>query len=122
MKVLSSQEIINAHKGLQSAIYQFERHARSLATDVECLRNAAQRVEDAKKDLPVESLESQEKIDYTKAAEQHICDCFNGTAVNSPRPANFTVGMYRKPGAGVAPANGDNEEKPAGPGGLSKFA
>jgi hypothetical protein len=121
MKTKSSQEIINAHKGLQNAIYQFERWKRSLCTDVDALRIAAQRVEDAKKDLPIESIESQDKIDYVKAAEQHICDCFNGVAVNGAKPADYKVGMYRPAGAGVAPADGTNEETLHGTGGLQKF-
>jgi hypothetical protein len=121
MKALSSQEIINAHKGLQSAIYQFERHKRSLCTDVDALRIAAQRVEDAKKDLPIESIESSDKIDYRLAAEQHICDCFNGVAVNGAKPSDYKIGMFRPAGAGVAPVDGDNEETLKGTGGLQKF-
>jgi hypothetical protein len=121
MKTYTSTEIVQAHTNLQHAIAQFDRYKRSLCSDVECLRNQAARVEEYRKNVPVDSTESTDTTSYVELAEQHICDCFNGTAVNSPKPANFKVGMYRKPGAGVSPATGENEEKLSGTGGLQKF-
>jgi hypothetical protein len=125
MKTLSSQEIINAHKNLQHALYQYDRYKRSIVSDVDFLRTAAQRVEEYKKHLPVESTESQEKTDYVAEAEKHLAECLKGNAKNSPRPADYVPGMYgAKPELplGGAPQNPDADVSVTkGAGGLQKF-
>jgi hypothetical protein len=92
---------------------------------VEFLRNAAQRVEEYKKHLPVESSESQDKTDHIAEAEKHIQSCVNGTATNSPRPADYVPGMYAprpENPMGGAPQNPDSPiSVTKGAGGLQKF-
>lgn len=125
MKTLSSQEIIHAHKNLQHALYEYDRYKRSVVSDVEFLRKRAQQVEEAKKNVPVESIESQDKVNFVEEAERHLAECLKGTATNSPRPADYTPGMYApKPELplGGAPQNPDADVSVTkGAGGLQKF-
>jgi hypothetical protein len=121
----TSQEIIAAHKNLQHAISEFDRYKRGVATMTYCLREAAQRVEACRSAVPVDSTESTDKANYIAAAEAHLAECLKGTATNSPRPANYTPGMYApKPELpqGGAPQNpGKTVDVTKGSGGLQKF-